>query len=365
MTMTATPHGFDGCPLRSSSLLIVNHKDQVIVTASDQVFDMLGYSNSQPEKLLHQSTSILSFSTLDSGKHQHCVNVRHAQTQQWLQLRICIHRDPFLTSGLDYCLVQKIVPPLPFPASDKAAPITLLGLNAYGTIVRAHPSNDFPHPDGLLVGRPIMAFIHSDDVLSLCGYLKQSCEQQKRAPRSRRHLDPLDLPPTDGLLLRWLIHSYYCDPFDERTAIWMNVQVIHPTQSCVHGQPAQPICLLQPLLEDDGVGWKCWYEKVDRHRDWSLTFEDLHRWAEQMRYYCLDYVAHLMTSMIQLVQDLAPTLPLPLICVAKLSSLTMKPNSSFYISSFIDTSTDMLFDRLSSFLHPLFSNDTPIKSHAS
>ena len=41
------PHSFDSCPLRtSSSLFIVKQQDQTIVTATDEIFNILGYSPS-------------------------------------------------------------------------------------------------------------------------------------------------------------------------------------------------------------------------------------------------------------------------------------------------------------------------------
>ncbi|KAI8075088.1 hypothetical protein BC940DRAFT_287407 [Gongronella butleri] len=416
MTPPPPPHCFDACPLRSSSLVIVHHGEQVIVTASDQVFDLLGYSSQQMEQVVRQpSLAVLGFSTVGDEKQQ-LIHVRHAQTRQWLQLCVCVHRDPFATSGLDYCLVKRVTKPKPaalrmqplqplsrpsfsssfsslssssssnaslvsamstsppsppppwssrtnwsastcasasasssssssstssssFSSSSSSStqnepPITLLGLNAYGTIVRAYPSMDFPQQAAHLVGRPMMAFVHSDDVLALCTYLRQSCEFAKKGGTT-----------TDdtALALRWLLPRHGGGRHAERAALWVHLTVIHPAATTAptaqKKPPPQPICLLQPVHtanSNDNDAWQYWYE------DQPFSMRDLWHWFANARLYFMDYMTHLMKSVLNVAHDLS--CPAPMILLARLSSLSLA--SSFASSS---VASNVAFSAKSSF----------------
>ncbi|KAI8330692.1 hypothetical protein BC941DRAFT_439932 [Chlamydoabsidia padenii] len=276
-----TSHSFDNCPLRSSSLLIVDHEQQVIVTASDEVFNMLGYHSDQ---LIRQPLSLLSLSTTRGKTHQ-VAKARHAITRQWVNLTICIHHDPFSTcSGLDYCLLAAT----DYPQQDNdnhLAMVTLIGLNAYGSIVHAYPSTQFPQPLSChLVGRPIMSFIHTDDVRPLCRLLRKST-----------HCTTTSSPNTMEytMNLRWLRSSKDSDAFE-----WMQITVVNPTMyNHVPALNGRPICILRPRTKSS-------YANNTLDLFWTAL--------ESSRLYCLEFVQHLLACLMQLIQDLTTThRPLP------------------------------------------------------
>ncbi|SAM08311.1 hypothetical protein [Absidia glauca] len=279
-----TSHSFDTCPLRSSSLLIVHHDQQVIVTASDEVFDMLGYHSDQ---LIGQPLSLLSLSTAHGKKHQ-VAKARHALTRQWVNLTICIHHDPFSTSsGLDYCLLAAINQQDQKHDTSHLTTVSLLGLNAYGSIVHAYPSPQFPQSSPChLVGRPIMSFIHTDDVRPLCRLLRKStnCTTISSTFNNNNNSNNTAKYTMD---VRWLKSSRDSDAFE-----WMQITIVNPTMySHVPALNGRPICLLRPV----------------HHTKSSYASDTLDLiWAalDSGRLYCLEFAQHLLACFMQLIQDL-------------------------------------------------------------
>ncbi|ORZ15238.1 hypothetical protein BCR42DRAFT_492168 [Absidia repens] len=289
-----TCHSFDTCPLRSSSLLIVQHDQQVIVTASDEVFDMLGY---HADQLISQPLSVLSLSTLHQKTRQ-VVKTRHAITKQWIQLEVCVHHDPFSTaSGLDYCLIAaKSNKPQPQP--QPLSTVTLVGLNAYGSIVHAYPASEFPHPSSCdLVGRPIMSFIHTDDVRPLCRLLRKS---------TTHPLPPSSTKDDYTMDVRWLrstrLATTTVDTIHESEFEWMHITIVNPTiYSHVPALNGRPICLLRPSSCSSVSSFS--------------ALDSLGAALENGRIYCMEFLQHLLACLVQLIHDLAvaspPEQPLP------------------------------------------------------
>ncbi|KAI9320551.1 hypothetical protein BX666DRAFT_1206461 [Dichotomocladium elegans] len=171
-------HSFDVCPLRSSSaLFIVRHTDQSIITVTDQVLHLLGHSPSDfigtsINRLLTQ-TAATSWSARDIHGHS-------------IALQVCIHHDPLhtTTGQLDYWLVRRLDQPClaPPPPKHHRYPFTIqdttvLLLSQYGIIDRVYDVKKDAHTlqpaanQSLLVGKPVMAYIHNDDIQGLCGQL--------------------------------------------------------------------------------------------------------------------------------------------------------------------------------------------------
>ncbi|KAI8089258.1 uncharacterized protein BX664DRAFT_130315 [Halteromyces radiatus] len=276
-----TCHSFDTCPLRSSSLLIVHHDQQVIVTASDEVFDMLGYQASQ---LVNKPLSLLSLSTINNEKRQHYTKTRHATTKQWVKLTMCVHHDPFsMSSGLDYCLLAPTETLYNnnnnINNNDLLTSVSLVGLNSYGTIVHAYPATQFPQTSSLqLVGRPIMSFIHTDDVRPLCRLLRKSTTSTNNG-----RVD--ESVEEHTMEIRWLQ-----DATNERFE-WMKITIVNPTMynqlSTLNGQP---ICLLRPTTTSHYTMWHdIWYS------------------LENGRIYCMEFAQHLLACLVTLVKDIVST----------------------------------------------------------
>ncbi|CDH48639.1 hypothetical protein RO3G_09432 [Lichtheimia corymbifera JMRC:FSU:9682] len=166
-------HSFDICPLRSSSsLFIIDRRDRSIVTATDELFDMLGYEASDII-----GTSIDQLVQKTRGKMWRAL---HAKGDR-ISLQVCIHHNPLqTTTELDYWLVrpcqQVVCRRIPYPIRTT----TILLLSPVGIIDRVYHVSKYerhglvPAPaqhQQQLVGKPIMAYIHSDDVQTLCGQL--------------------------------------------------------------------------------------------------------------------------------------------------------------------------------------------------
>lgn len=172
--MTKDHHSFHTCPLRSSSLLcIINQTSRVIVAATDHVFDISGCS---PADLIGKPIDdILQVLTTRHGPLQICVH-QHDPLQKtttglldyWLfqpQKKTGYHHQrgntmATRTTGFAYHRA-----PLPLETE------TTVRLSPYGVVDSSNST--LKH----IIGRPIMAFIHSDDVQTLCGQLKLTYEQ--------------------------------------------------------------------------------------------------------------------------------------------------------------------------------------------
>ncbi|KAI8345371.1 hypothetical protein BD560DRAFT_411657 [Blakeslea trispora] len=206
-------HSFYDCPLRNSLLLVVHRQQQIIVTATDEVFNILNY---KPYDLLGKSIKQLS-------PHKGIRwTLKHA-TQGPIPFDICIHRDPFSTgtTHLDYWLIRPITA---LTTLTTTSSFSILSLNSYGTIEQAQLSFDFPQSKRNLIGCPIMSFIHEADVRLLCTNLSQ---MQSRLFSS--------------FSIRWIQ-----DP-SKHTYCRLTITVIHvPDKKRLGDSQIWPICILRP-----------------------------------------------------------------------------------------------------------------------
>ncbi|KAI9025869.1 hypothetical protein CLU79DRAFT_678905, partial [Phycomyces nitens] len=217
-------HHFHSCPLRSSSLLVVSKPKQTIVTATDDVFTLLGYT---PSQLIGHHIAVLG---LKQQNQKHLYLARH-ESQSQIQLEICIHHDPLNTATeLEYWLIRPIHAPLFPPVKDKTShgSLTVLRLSPYGTIENALPSQCLHQSAHDLIGKPIMSFVHAADVQTLCEGLSQTTRQIYHTFR-----------------IRWLA----CDqPKDGHEWMTLTVMTMRRRLSCtsLDDPLTRPICILRP-----------------------------------------------------------------------------------------------------------------------
>ncbi|KAI9478531.1 MAG: hypothetical protein EXX96DRAFT_525128 [Benjaminiella poitrasii] len=247
-------HSFSNCPLRSSSLLITHHKTQSIITATDEVLDLLGYSLSD---LLGNSIHSLS---LKLSSEITCIpecTIKHADGHR-LNFQVCIHQDPLVdrrtanTSCLDYWLIRLLTTKEDKPCLP--ALFTILRLSPYGTIEQIQHQQQqqqqqiasfLKQPMHELIGRPVMAFVYDEDVPNLCSRLARLCSSSATV-----------FDNSSPLFIRWLnlpfvqhSHAYFDDDEEEDSLCynWMSFTLLMANQQ-QHQQPqTHPICLLRPL----------------------------------------------------------------------------------------------------------------------
>ncbi|KAI8062342.1 uncharacterized protein B0P05DRAFT_556614 [Gilbertella persicaria] len=271
-------HSFHGCPLRSSSLLIINKQNKTIVTATDEVFDMLGY---EPHHLIGQSIHLLQ---PQQGIHHSALN--HGSLGQ-IPFDICIHHDPLCQRGnLDYWLIR------PTTALTTSSSFTILQTNQFGTIDQAHASPEFPQMPHELVGHPIMSFVHQEDVRLLCDKFSQ-----------------IQRLPISSFQVRWLRQhpKYNHQAFD-----WVSLMVIQIGR--VGDPQTRPICIIRPVNKprqvsfDDSICLHLiqWFMTQTKNGMNGIyhTIEAIHIALDQGKVYLLEFLAHAMTSMISLTDDL-------------------------------------------------------------
>ncbi|KAL0089438.1 hypothetical protein J3Q64DRAFT_1608156, partial [Phycomyces blakesleeanus] len=223
-------HPFHSCPLRSSSLLVVSKPKQTIVTATDDVFTLLGYT---PSQLIGHHIAVLG---LKKQSQQHHYLARH-ESQSQVQLEICIHYDPLNTATeLEYWLIRPIHTPLPSAIRGQTSDcsLTVLRLSPYGTIEHAMASECLHQSAHELIGKPIMSFVHAADVHALCEGLSQTTRQIYHTFR-----------------IRWLTSNKSKDTQHE----WMTLTVMTMRRrlSCtsLDDPLTRPICILRPTRFPD------------------------------------------------------------------------------------------------------------------
>ncbi|CAO3656433.1 unnamed protein product [Mucor hiemalis] len=228
-------HSFHDCPLRSSSLLIVNKEKQTIVTATDEIFDILGY---EPTQLVGRSVNILDprrkYYKDEEGKKKERFTLRHESFGQ-IPVEICIHHDPLTNAtDLDYWLIRPLSTVLGGGLAPTASlPITILRLSPFGTIEHAYPSTQFPQQLQELKGRPIMSFVHESDVRPLCEKL---CNIKKRIHHTFR--------------IRWLRLFHPQEEHTEDDFDWVTFTIMNSPRrlSCdaAYDPQSRPICIIRP-----------------------------------------------------------------------------------------------------------------------
>ncbi|OBZ83856.1 hypothetical protein A0J61_08091 [Choanephora cucurbitarum] len=205
-------HSFYDCPLRNSSLLVVHKEHRTILTATDEVFNMLGYG---PSDLFGKSIKRLNPQREIKWKLKHA-------TEGLMPFEICVHHDPFETNAthLEYWLIQ----PITVLTATNTSSFSILRLSSYGTIEQAQLAFDFPQSTRSLIGCPIMSFIHEADVRLFCTNLSQMHNR-----------------PFASFHVRW-IH----DP-SKHSYIHFNITVIHvPDKKRQQDGQIWPICIIRP-----------------------------------------------------------------------------------------------------------------------
>lgn len=230
-------HSFSNCPLRSSCLLITNHSNQHIVTATDEVLDLLGYSMSDIIDHSIQQCLNLKLSTEISYIPQ--CKIRHANGNM-LNFQVCIHQDPLGSSScLDYWLIRLSTEKLTLPTASNST--SVLCLSPFGTIEQIQASSILKQPANELLGRPVMAFVYKDDVESLCSNLSKICSVHRNNSREAS----CDIDP---LFIRWsslpyLLSTSMLDHEDSLNYDWVSFTLMSNNNS----NARRPICILQPL----------------------------------------------------------------------------------------------------------------------
>ncbi|KAI9030700.1 hypothetical protein CLU79DRAFT_351430 [Phycomyces nitens] len=231
---------------------MVNQLDQTIITATDEVFDSLGY---RPSDLMGHSILTLALQQQQQqhqyqyqnqynqhqNQHQHQYNqlpsscrryyARHAARGQ-VSLEICVHHDPFgATDSLDYWLIR---------LNDFAPqPATVLRLSPYGTIEYCQPAPSFHQLTSEMLGRPIMGFIHSDDVPAFCAHLNNTAKSKTHAAKTFR--------------TRWSKYALQDLPEDYNNTKhydWMSLTAVttgHRSGCPTDAFQCRPLCILQPV----------------------------------------------------------------------------------------------------------------------
>lgn len=232
------PHSFSSCPLRSSSLLITNHATQCIVTATDEVLDLLGYSMSD---LVGHSIHSLNFQLSSQLSFIPECTIQHANGDI-LDFQVCVHQDPLGGSScLDYWLIRR-----KSPINDQEgmlsqqaqqAAISVIRLSPYGTIEQVQPSPHFKQSISELIGRPVMAFVYQDDVEPLCASLSKICSIHQH----QAIVDPL--------FIRWSKLPCFISTMDYESSLnydWMSFTLMASSVNT----PIRPICIIRPLQVD-------------------------------------------------------------------------------------------------------------------
>lgn len=202
---------YSNCPLWSSCLFITNHSTQCIITATDELLNLSGYSMpdvvDQPITQFIQLSSKLSLIPECTLKHS---------DGHLITFQCCIHQE----DRLSYWLLK---PMMEQEEQQQLMMPSIIGLNCYGTIEQVHNNSHFKQPMYELIGRPIMTFIYHDDVQILCGHLSAVLHQRA-----------LDHP----VCLRW--SNQYDFSLEESISYdWMSFTFISSYN--------RPICIVRPL----------------------------------------------------------------------------------------------------------------------
>lgn len=279
-------HSFSNCPLRSSSLLITNHATQSIVTATDEVLDLLGYSMSE---LLEHSIHSLDFQLSSNLSSIPTCTIRHANGQL-LNFQVCVHQDPLGGSScLDYWLIR---PTSDMIVSSTAAAISVIRLSPYGTIEQVQPSPNFKQPISELIGRPVMAFVYQDDVEPLCSSLAKICSIHKQ------------YPPQDPLFIRWSRLPCLISEQEETSLNydWMSFTLMSSNIGIV-GNSIRPICIIRPLQCEEEVEEveKSLVIHVSLYNQLLDYYKSICQVANHSKVYISEFYHHVISSLLEIM----------------------------------------------------------------
>nr|KAI9246314.1 hypothetical protein EDC94DRAFT_391327 [Helicostylum pulchrum] len=311
-------HSFSNCPLRSSSLLITNHATQSIVTATDEVLDLLGYS--MAEILQHSIHSLhfqldSNFTTIPTCSFQHANGTN-------LKFQVCVHQDPLGGSScLDYWLIRsatEIVLSTMSGNSNTAAAtaaISVIRLSPYGTIEQVQPSPYFKQPVSELLGRPVMAFVYQDDIQPLCASLAKICSLHKH------------YPPQDPLFIRWSRLPCLINEEDEENSLnydWMSFTLMS-TNIGIVGNSIRPICILRPLQCEQVESDESMVIQFSLYNQLFDCYQSLCQAANDSKLYIAEFYHHVISSLLEMLSSfLIELCPIPI-------SMKKKQNTSDYV----------------------------------
>ncbi|KAK4519612.1 uncharacterized protein ATC70_009849 [Mucor velutinosus] len=294
-------HSFSNCPLRSSCLLITNHSNQHIVTATDEVLDLLGYSMSDIIDHSIQQCLHLKLSSEISCIPQ--CKIRHANGSM-LNFQVCIHQDPLGSSScLDYWLIR-----LSSTSSNTLLSSTstinnatsVLCLSPFGTIEQIQASPILKQPPHELLGRPVMAFVYKDDVEPLCANLSRICSLQQQH-RYHHVVDPLFIRWSS---LPYLLSTSMLDHEDSLNYDWMSFTLMSGNSNSNNSSMRRPICILQPLQIPTKEATAC-EESLVLHFSVFDQLVDYCKYmiqvAEDSKVYIIEFYHHAVCSLIELL----------------------------------------------------------------
>ncbi|KAI8879955.1 hypothetical protein K501DRAFT_255842 [Backusella circina FSU 941] len=293
--MTSENHSFHNCPLRSSSLMIINSEKQTIVTATDEVFTTLGY---EPHQLIDKSIEILG---LRQEKNHYML--QHESFGQMIPFDICVHHDPMSNAAdLDYWLIRPITSMMKkVNKNEPMLPATILRLSTFGTVEQAYTCSEFPQDSDQLNGRPIMSFVHESDVRFLCEKL---CKVRHR---KRYYM----------FEIRWLCRGR--EEHDDDKYIWVEFTVINSPRrrscSSAYEPQTRPICIIRPLKSNSGTtaaskghtflpNFMFMLAERSRMTEYFVELVSvLHMALDQGATYLVEFIAHLLTYTIDVCDE--------------------------------------------------------------
>lgn len=343
---TAEQHSFHDCPLRSSSLLIVNTDKQTIITATDEVFDLLDYA---PTHLVGKSIHVLnptlhrrrsaSKGNKEDKREEHFTLLHESLGQ--IPFDICVHHDPLTNAtDLDYWLIRPIhnnngIIQQPQNKTTEGG-ATILRLSPFGTIEHAYPSKHFPQQIHQLKGHPIMSFVHESDVRSLC-------EKLANIKRKKAYLT---------FSVRWLnkhhpkqlVADQEEEEEEEDTYDWVSFTVMNSQRNkrysydAANDPQSRPICIIRSTTAPPSQQQHTLQHSTRRQQEcsssnstylvpylltglvsgtvkllWEGTslgvnsfldlMEAMHTALDQGKVYLIEYLAHLLTHAVKMMHE--------------------------------------------------------------
>ncbi|CAO3654783.1 unnamed protein product [Mucor fragilis] len=302
-----TSHSFHDCPLRSSSLLIVSKEKQTIVTATDEVFNMLGY---EPTHLIGKSVDILHLcSAPKKPSSSGCYTLRHASCGD-IPFEICSHFDPLANAtDLEYWLIRPAqhmttIPNIRACNNTARGPVTILRLSPFGTIEHAYPSSEFPQKLHELRGHPIMSFVYKSDVRFLC-------ERLSKLPRRT----------FATFKVRWLKQHPRHDRQDQFEWVAFTVMNSPRRLSCsaVDDPQTRPTCIIRPIYDtttsteevekkEENIYYALWDTLLLPVKSGISTIysalDALHAAMDEGRSYVVQFLGHLITHFLKVSSEL-------------------------------------------------------------
>lgn len=258
-------HSFANCPLRSSCLFITNHSTQSIITATDELLDLLGYSMTDIV-----GRSIVQFIKLSSKLTiiPECA-IQHSNGQL-LSFQVCIHQDPL---GSSTCLDYWLMKPMTEPSQNKLLIPSIIKLSPFGTIDQVQ-NQHLAQPNHALLGRPIMTFIYNDDVPILCSHLSNLYK------RSQEKNEPI--------CLRWSKSESMSNYEESLNYDWMSFTLLSSYN--------RPLCLIRPLQCESCQSTN---EMVIIQN--GLLYDVLiyiHQWFESTKVYMKEYLQYVLSYLL-------------------------------------------------------------------